>query len=146
VDVAVRSGVLIEMEHQGPPVRVPHGDPGLLERLTERRDLGRLTRLDVSAGLQPATDAAVQVQEHTAVALVEHDGRRGHVRRERAPGERVVRSREQLAEARDGVLLEIVERRMVGEEGEELGATRIVDREAQLRISFASTAPVLSRS
>jgi len=146
MDMSVRARVLVEMDHLRTVVRMSHGDACLLERLPDRSALGILARLDVSSRLEPATDATMQMEQHATMAFVEHDRRCGHVRRQRAPDERIIRRSEELAQVRDGVLLELVKGGVGSEASEELGAARIVDARAQVRISFASTAPVLSRS
>ena len=144
--VSVRARVLVEVEHLRAGVRMSHGDACLLERLPDRSALGILARLDVSSRLQPATDATMEMEQHATMAFVEHDRRCGHVRRQRAPDERIIGCSEEHTQVRDGVLLELVEGGVRSEASEELASACVVDARAQFRISFASTAPVLSRS
>jgi hypothetical protein len=161
VDVTVGARMLIEVDDRRGTLGVTRGDRGLLERLPQRRVLRTFTRFDVPTGLEPAPDAAMQMQEHESPAGVEDERGRGHVRREGGPRERIALRapgaglHEEVAQPVDGRSFQGVDARMDREVSQEVADPRVpvrdavgraVARDGQLQTSFVSTAPVESIS
>jgi hypothetical protein len=137
--------MLVEVHDERSGAGVTDRDARLLLRLAHGRVLGTLTRLDVAPGLEPTSEAAVEVEEHGPVALVDDDCRCRDVRRERGSQERIIRCAEERIQVRDRLTLLTVERAMLREAAGELDDAR-VGRPAQVRTSLSRTAPVLSSS
>jgi hypothetical protein len=138
--------MLVEVEQGRTLGRVPGEQARLLERLADGCVLRTLAGLDVPAGLEPAVEAPVQVQEDATRVLVDDDRRGGHVRGKGRPRVGVLVTRQQAAKVRDRVPLLDVERRTRGEQAEEGQRPRVVEVLAQLRTCLLRTAPVLSSS
>lgn len=79
VEMTVRRRVDVCVQQPWRPGRWAHCEAGLLDGLSAGGDLGRLPGVDVPAGLQPAAEATVAVEEDPAGP--DHDSRSGHVGR-----------------------------------------------------------------
>ncbi len=102
-----------EVRHTGPTVTIAdvgerHGETRLLLRLAQRRLPRRLTRIDVTTGLEPESEPLVLQQQHTA--RTDDDRRAGHVHRVEFLIERVGQSIELGERSFDRPGLVIVDR------------------------------------
>ena len=151
MEVTVRTRVLIEVDDHRPAAGMAHRHGGLFDRLPYGCVLRALSGLDVTAGLEPASEAAVQVQQHDVPRRIEHDGGRGDMDRQRGPRERRDGGLEQPPEVIDRGGLERIDRCVPSESLEQVLNARVrpalqgVER-VQLSTSFARTAPVESSS
>ena len=151
MQVTVRTRVLVEVHDHRPASGMANRHRSLLDRLSHGCVLRALCGLDVTAGLEPASEAAVQVQQHDVARRIEHDGGRSDMDGQRRPRERRDGGLEQPPEVIDRVGLERIDRCVSSESLEQIPNTRVrsalqgVGR-VQLSTSFARTAPVESSS
>jgi len=151
MEVTIRTRVLIEVDDHRPAAGMAHRHGGLLGRLPHCCILWALSGLDVTAGLEPSSEAAVQVQQHDVPRRIEHDGGRGDMDGQRRPRERRDGGLEQPPEVIDRGGLERIDRCVPSESLEQVLNARVrsalqgVGR-VQLSTSFARTAPVESSS
>ena len=103
--VALRPWVDVDVHEH----RAAAGETGLLDDLTHGRLLRRLACVDVSSGLQPQAETAVQMQEDAT--RTGDDRRRGHVRRVGVFVERPVQSVELGEEAALRLRLPFIDKR-----------------------------------
>jgi len=124
VDVALGSVVDVDVDQDRSLGRVRDPEPRLLARLAQRRVLGELPAVDVTARLEPPVEAAVQVQ-HRAPAT-DDDCRRCHVREVRARLARVRKPLELPGGPLDRCAFPLIGRPMGGNEGPQpLGVARV---------------------
>ena len=152
MEVTVRARVLIEVHDHRPTAGMAHLDRGLLERLPDGRILRALSVLDVTAGLEPASQSAMQVQQHDVPRCIDHDGGRGDMDGQRRPLERCQRRLEKTTKVIDRSRFQCIERRVASEALEQVRDSRVRSLAlegvgcVQPSTFFERTAPVASSS
>jgi hypothetical protein len=141
VDVPVGPRVLVDVHEDRGRAGMAGDQTRLLLGLPQGREGRVLPGLDVPAGLEPAVQPPVPMQQEAA-RRVEHEGGGRHVGRQRRPGERVRVPAQQAPQVRDRVLLLGVGGGMTVEQRGQRAAARI---RAQ-RTRFPVTRPASSRS